>query len=80
MGGGLNANVVLQPEQGSIHSRMSLSQRATRPSAHPDDLIGLDCFVAEFWNGYDESDDEKIIQFREWGWADHGGHLVLVLL
>ena len=44
-------------------------------SAHPDDLSGLDCLIAEFWNGYDSGDNAAIVQFvSDGGGLIMGGH------
>ena len=73
---GPNANVGLAAGAGfDSFSNELESEGHEATSAHPDDLTGLDCFVAEFWNGYDESDDEKIIQFlMNGGGLIMGGH------
>tara|TARA_B100000614_G_scaffold122144_1_gene109415 strand:+ start:2374 stop:6348 length:3975 start_codon:yes stop_codon:yes gene_type:complete len=43
--------------------------------AHPDDLGGIDCLIAEFWNGYDDADNQKLMQFiLNGGGLIMGGH------
>ena len=73
---GPDANVGLAVGAGFDAFSDELESEGHDPtSAHPDDLTGLDCLIAEFWNGYDETDDQKIIQFLEdGGGLIMGGH------
>ena len=54
---GPDANVGLAVGAGFDAFSDELESEGHDPtSAHPDDLTGLDCLIAEFWNGYDETD------------------------
>jgi hypothetical protein len=45
---------------------------AVTTSATPSDLINLDCFVTEFWNGYSDNENQQIID-----WLTEGGGLIM---
>ena len=73
---GENADVGLAAGAGfdSFSDELEAEGHSTS-TAHPDDLSGVNCLVAEFWNGYDSGDNAALVQFvSEGGGLIMGGH------
>ena len=60
-------NVALASDFNSWKSELEAEGYSVVTSATPDDLVGMDCFVGEFWNGWSESQDRKVEQFMQGG-------------
>ena len=73
---GQNAEVGLATGAGFDSFSDELEEEGhSTSSVHPDDLSGVDCLIAEFWNGYDSGDNAAIVQFvSEGGGLIMGGH------
>ncbi len=69
---GLGNTVGLESSFNGWKNTLLAEGYAVTTSATPADLVNLDCFVTEFWNGYSDTENQQITT-----WLNGGGGLIM---